>query len=205
MSFDKLETPTEGTVVQKNADGSLVVGNDPIIPFIEGDGIGIDISLAMKHVVNSAVEKAYNGEKKINWFEVYAGEKALEVYGNNDWLPQDTLDAFEKYLVGIKGPLTTPVGGGIRSLNVAIRQKLDLFACVRPVKYYKGTPSPVKRPDLTDMVIFRENTEDIYAGIEYQTGTPENDKLKKFLTGELGTKNIRFPDTSSLGIKPISI
>jgi len=205
MSFDKLETPTEGTVVQKNADGSLVVGNDPIIPFIEGDGIGIDITPAMKHVVNSAVEKAYNGEKKINWFEVYAGEKALEVYGNNDWLPQDTLDAFEKYLVGIKGPLTTPVGGGIRSLNVAIRQKLDLFACVRPVKYYKGTPSPVKRPDLTDMVIFRENTEDIYAGIEYQTGTPENDKLKKFLTGELGTKNIRFPDTSSLGIKPISI
>jgi isocitrate dehydrogenase len=205
MSFDKLETPTEGTVVQKNADGSLVVGNDPIIPFIEGDGIGIDITPAMKHVVNSAVEKAYNGEKKINWFEVYAGEKALDVYGNNDWLPQDTLDAFEKYLVGIKGPLTTPVGGGIRSLNVAIRQKLDLFACVRPVKYYKGTPSPVKRPDLTDMVIFRENTEDIYAGIEYQTGTPENDKLKKFLTDELGTKNIRFPDTSSLGIKPISI
>lgn len=205
MSFDKLETPTEGTVVQKNADGSLVVGDDPIIPFIEGDGIGIDITPAMKHVVNSAVEKAYNGEKKINWFEVYAGEKALEVYGNNDWLPQDTLDAFEKYLVGIKGPLTTPVGGGIRSLNVAIRQKLDLFACVRPVKYYKGTPSPVKRPDLTDMVIFRENTEDIYAGIEYQTGTPENDKLKKFLTDELGTKNIRFPDTSSLGVKPISI
>lgn len=205
MSFDKLETPTEGTVVQKNADGSLVVGNDPIIPFIEGDGIGIDITPAMKHVVNSAVEKAYKGEKKINWFEVYAGEKALEVYGNNDWLPQDTLDAFEKYLVGIKGPLTTPVGGGIRSLNVAIRQKLDLFACVRPVKYYKGTPSPVKRPDLTDMVIFRENTEDIYAGIEYQTGTPENDKLKKFLMEDLGTKNIRFPETSSLGIKPISI
>ena len=205
MSFDKLETPTEGTVVQKNADGSLVVGNDPIIPFIEGDGIGIDITPAMKHVVNSAVEKAYNGEKKINWFEVYAGEKALDVYGNDDWLPQDTLDAFEKYLVGIKGPLTTPVGGGIRSLNVAIRQKLDLYACVRPVKYYKGTPSPVKRPELTDMVIFRENTEDIYAGIEYQTGTPENDKLKKFLTEELGTKNIRFPDTSSLGIKPISI
>lgn len=205
MSFDKLETPTEGTVVQKNADGSLVVGNDPIIPFIEGDGIGIDITPAMKHVVNSAVEKAYNGKKKINWFEVYAGEKALDVYGNDDWLPQDTLDAFEKYLVGIKGPLTTPVGGGIRSLNVAIRQKLDLFACVRPVKYYKGTPSPVKRPDLTDMVIFRENTEDIYAGIEYQTGTPENDKLKKFLMEELGTKNIRFPETSSLGIKPISI
>jgi len=205
MSFDKLETPTEGTVVKKNTDGSLVVGNDPIIPFIEGDGIGIDISPVMKHVVDSAVEKAFNGEKKINWFEVYAGEKALEVYGDDEWLPQDTLDAFEKYLVGIKGPLTTPVGGGIRSLNVAIRQKLDLFACVRPVKYYNGTPSPVKRPELTDMVIFRENTEDIYAGIEYQTGTPENDKLKKFLIDELGTTNIRFPDTSSLGIKPISI
>lgn len=205
MSFNKLETPTEGTVVKKNADGSLVVGNDPIIPFIEGDGIGIDITPAMKNVVNSAVEKAYSGEKKINWFEVYAGEKALDVYGDDEWLPQDTLDAFEKYLVGIKGPLTTPVGGGIRSLNVAIRQKLDLYACVRPVKYYKGTPSPVKRPDLTDMVIFRENTEDIYAGIEYQTGTPGNDKLKKFLMEELGTKNIRFPDTSSLGIKPISI
>jgi isocitrate dehydrogenase len=205
MSFDKLVTPTEGTVVKKNTDGSLVVGNDPIIPFIEGDGIGIDISPVMKHVVDSAVEKAFNGEKKINWFEVYAGEKALEVYGDDEWLPQDTLDAFEKYLVGIKGPLTTPVGGGIRSLNVAIRQKLDLFACVRPVKYYNGTPSPVKRPELTDMVIFRENTEDIYAGIEYQTGTPENDKLKKFLIDELGTTNIRFPDTSSLGIKPISI
>jgi len=205
MSFDKLETPTEGTIIKKKSDGSLDIGNNPIIPFIEGDGIGIDISPVMKHVVDSAVKIAYNGEKKINWFEVYAGEKALDVYGDDEWLPQDTLDAFEKYLVGIKGPLTTPVGGGIRSLNVAIRQKLDLFACVRPVKYYKGTPSPVKRPDLTDMVIFRENTEDIYAGIEYQTGTPENDKLKKFLMDELGTKNIRFPDTSSLGIKPISI
>ena len=205
MSFDKLDTPTEGTIIKKKSDGSLDIGNNPIIPFIEGDGIGIDISPVMKHVVESAVEKAYNGEKKINWFEVYAGEKALDVYGDDEWLPQDTLDAFEKYLVGIKGPLTTPVGGGIRSLNVAIRQKLDLFACVRPVKYYKGTPSPVKRPELTDMVIFRENTEDIYAGIEYQTGTPENDKLKTFLIDELGTKNIRFPDTSSLGIKPISI
>jgi isocitrate dehydrogenase len=151
------------------------------------------------------VKKAFGGKKKINWFEVYAGEKALEVYDKDTWLPEDTLKAFEEYKVGIKGPLTTPVGGGIRSLNVAIRQKLDLFACVRPVKYYSGTPSPVKQPELTDMVIFRENTEDIYAGIEYQTGTPENDKLKKFLIDELGTKNIRFPDTSSLGIKPISI
>lgn len=204
MSFDKLETPSEGSIIQKKNDGSLEVSNDPIIPFIEGDGIGIDITPAMKHVVDSAVDKAYNGEKKIRWFEVYAGEKALEVYGNDDWLPSDTLKAFEEYLVGIKGPLTTPVGGGIRSLNVAIRQKLDLFACVRPVKYYQGTPSPVKQPELTDMVIFRENTEDIYAGIEYQTGTEENKKLKDFLTKDLGTTNIRFPDTSSLGIKPIS-
>jgi len=205
MSFDKLERPTEGTVIKKNADGSLIVGDDPIVPFIEGDGIGIDITPAMMNVVNSAVKKAYNGKKKINWFEVYAGEKALEVYGNDDWLPQDTLTAFEEYLVGIKGPLTTPVGGGIRSLNVAIRQKLDLFACVRPVRYFDGTPSPVRQPELTDMVIFRENTEDIYAGIEFQTGTPENKKLKDFLINELGTTNIRFPETSSLGIKPISI
>lgn len=205
MSFKKLVRPTEGSIVKKNQDGTLVVGDDPIIPFIEGDGIGIDITPAMKNVVDSAVNKAYNGTKKINWFEVYAGEKALDVYGNDDWLPEDTLKAFEEYLVGIKGPLTTPVGGGIRSLNVAIRQKLDLFACVRPVKYYQGTPSPVRQPELTDMVIFRENTEDIYAGIEFQTGTPENQKLKDFLINELGTKNIRFPNTSSLGIKPISI
>src|SRR6056297_3655651 len=205
MSLDKLTKPTEGTIIEKKSDGSLKVGDDPIIPFIEGDGIGIDISPVMKHVVDSAVEKAFDGKKKINWFEVYAGEKALEVYDKDTWLPEDTLKVFEEYKVGIKGPLTTPVGGGIRSLNVAIRQKLDLFACVRPVKYYKGTPSPVKQPELTDMVIFRENTEDIYAGIEYQTGTPENDKLKKFLMDELGATSIRFPETSSLGIKPISI
>jgi len=205
MSFKKLTAPSEGTIIKKNKDGSLNVGNDPIIPYIEGDGIGIDISPVMIKVVDSAVKKAFNGEKKINWFEVFAGEKALDVYGDDDWLPQDTLDAFQEYLVGIKGPLTTPVGGGIRSLNVAIRQKLDLFACVRPVKYYQGTPSPVKQPELTDMVIFRENTEDIYAGIEYQTGTEENQKLKDFLMNDLGTTNIRFPDTSSLGIKPISI
>ncbi|HLR91130.1 MAG TPA: NADP-dependent isocitrate dehydrogenase [Balneolaceae bacterium] len=205
MNFDKLEVPSEGSVIKKNDDGSLNVGNDPIIPFIEGDGTGADITPAMKHVVDNAVEKAYGGQKKINWFEVYAGEKALEKYGNDDWLPEDTLKAFEEYLVGIKGPLTTPVGGGIRSLNVAIRQKLDLYACVRPVKYYEGTPSPVKQPELTDMVIFRENTEDIYAGIEYQTGTPENKKMVEFLTEEMGTKNIRFPETSSIGIKPVSI
>lgn len=205
MSFEKLEKPSVGSVIKKKEDGSLVVGDDPIIPFIEGDGIGIDITPAMKHVVDSAVEKAYGGSKKINWFEVYAGEKAVEEYGDDTWLPEDTLTAFQEYLVGIKGPLTTPVGGGIRSLNVAIRQKLDLFACVRPVKYYQGTPSPVKQPELTDMVIFRENTEDIYAGIEYQTGTEENTKLKDFLIDELGATSIRFPETSSLGIKPISI
>ncbi len=205
MSFDKLNKPEKGTVIEKKSDGTLHVGDDPIIPYIEGDGIGIDISPVMKNVVDSAVEKAFNGKKKINWFEVYAGEKALDIYDEDTWLPEDTLKAFTEYKVGIKGPLTTPVGGGIRSLNVAIRQKLDLYACVRPVKYYSGTPSPVKQPELTDMVIFRENTEDIYAGIEYQTGTPENDKLKNFLIEELGTTNIRFPDTSSLGIKPISI
>ncbi|NBC64574.1 MAG: NADP-dependent isocitrate dehydrogenase [Bacteroidetes bacterium] len=205
MSFEKLEKPSVGSVIKKKEDGSLVVGNDPIIPFIEGDGIGIDITPAMKHVVDSAVEKAYDGKKKIKWFEVFAGEKAVKEYGDDTWLPEDTLTAFQEYLVGIKGPLTTPVGGGIRSLNVAIRQKLDLFACVRPVKYYSGTPSPVKHPEKTDMVIFRENTEDIYAGIEYQTGTPENKKLKDFLIDELGATSIRFPETSSLGIKPISI
>ncbi|MEX2457241.1 MAG: isocitrate/isopropylmalate family dehydrogenase, partial [Balneolaceae bacterium] len=188
MSFDKLTKPTKGTVISNNPDGTVNVGNDPIVPYIEGDGIGIDISPVMKNVVDSAVEKAYSGEKKINWFEVYAGEKALEVYDKDSWLPEDTLKAFQDYKVGIKGPLTTPVGGGIRSLNVAIRQKLDLYACVRPVKYYAGTPSPVKQPELTDMVIFRENTEDIYAGIEYQTGTPENKKLKDFLVNELGSK-----------------
>jgi isocitrate dehydrogenase len=205
MSYKKLKKPESGTVIKKNADGSLKVGDDPIIPFIEGDGIGIDITPAMKHVLNSAVEKAYDGKKKINWLEVYAGEKAVDFYGDDDWLPEDTLKAFDEYKVGIKGPLTTPVGGGFRSLNVAIRQKMDLYACVRPVKYYTGTPSPVKQPELTDMVIFRENTEDIYAGIEYQTGTPENKKLLDFLIDDLNVKNIRFPETSSLGIKPISI
>src|SRR6056297_1577561 len=205
MSYSKIKPPESGNTIEKKSDGTLNVGDNPIIPFIEGDGIGVDITPAMKHVLDSAIEKAYSGKKKINWFEIYAGEKALDVYGDDEWLPEDTLEAIKEFKVGIKGPLTTPVGGGIRSLNVAIRQKLDLYACVRPVKYYQGTPSPVKHPEKTDMVIYRENTEDIYAGIEYQTGTSENEKLKKFLTEELGTKNIRFPDTSSLGIKPISI
>ncbi|WP_440998973.1 NADP-dependent isocitrate dehydrogenase [Fodinibius sp. SL11] len=204
MSYEKITPPETGTKIEVKSDGSLVVPDNPIIPFIQGDGIGIDITPTMRNVLDSAVEKAYNGDKKIEWFEIYAGEKAVDFYGEGKWLPEDTLNAIEDYKVAIKGPLTTPVGGGIRSLNVAIRQEKDLFACVRPVKYYKGTPSPVKHPEKTDMVIFRENTEDIYAGIEYQTGTPENKKLKDFLINEMGVDQIRFPDTTSLGIKPIS-
>ncbi|MFH5831205.1 NADP-dependent isocitrate dehydrogenase [Halalkalibaculum sp. DA3122] len=205
MSYDKITPPDKGQKVKKESDGTLNVPDNPVIPFIEGDGIGVDITPTMRHVIDSAVEKAYDGEKQIEWFEIYAGEKAVKFYGDDEWLPEDTLNAIEDYLVAIKGPLTTPVGGGIRSLNVAIRQKMDLYACVRPVRYFKGTPSPVKEPEKTDMVIFRENTEDIYAGIEYQTGTEENEKLKKFLLEEMGVTQIRFPDTTSLGIKPVSI
>ncbi|MDZ7773885.1 MAG: NADP-dependent isocitrate dehydrogenase [Balneolaceae bacterium] len=204
MSYAKITPPSKGDTITKDTDGGLQVGDRPIIPFIEGDGIGVDITPAMKNVLDSAVEKAYGGEKKIEWFEMYAGEKAVETYGDGVWLPDDTLKAIEEFKVAIKGPLTTPVGGGIRSLNVAIRQKMDLYACVRPVKYYQGTPSPVKDPTPYDMVIFRENTEDIYAGIEYQTGTAENEKLKKFLMEDMGVDKIRFPDTTSLGIKPVS-
>ena len=178
------------------------VPNDPIIPFIEGDGIGADIWASAQRVLDAAVDKAYGGERKINWLEVYAGEKPHNKTG--EWLPQATLDNIEEYLVAIKGPLTTPVGGGIRSLNVALRQKLDLYACVRPVRWFTGVPSPVTQPQKVDMVIFRENTEDIYAGIEWAHGTPENDKVKKFLMEEMGVKNIRFPDTCSLGVKPVS-
>ncbi|MCU0347874.1 MAG: NADP-dependent isocitrate dehydrogenase [Saprospiraceae bacterium] len=184
------------------AKGKLKVPNDPIIPFIEGDGTGADIWAASVRVLDAAVEKAYKGKKKIVWKEVLAGEKAFNQTGN--WLPTETLDVIREHLVAIKGPLTTPVGGGIRSLNVALRQELDLYACVRPVQYFKGVPSPVKEPHLVDMVIFRENTEDIYAGIEYQAGTPEVEKLLNFLQNEMGVKKIRFPKTSSLGIKPVS-
>lgn len=183
--------------------GKLNVPNDPIIPFIEGDGIGPDIWASAVRVLDAAVEKAYNGDRKIVWKEVLAGQKAFDK--TNEWLPQATLDAIEEYLVAIKGPLTTPVGGGIRSLNVALRQKLDLYACVRPVTYFQGVPSPVKKPELVDMVIFRENTEDIYAGIEYLHGTEGVEKLKKFLIEELGVTQIRFPDTVSLGVKPVSV
>lgn len=184
-------------------NGKLVVPNDPIIPFIEGDGIGPDIWAASERVLDAAVKKAYKGTKKIHWREVLAGQKAFDQTG--EWLPEATLEDIKTYLVAIKGPLTTPVGGGIRSLNVALRQKLDLFACVRPVQYFKGVPSPVKAPEKVDMVIFRENTEDIYAGIEYLNGSKEAEKLKKFLIEELGVNQIRFPDTVSLGIKPVSV
>ena len=184
-------------------NGRLVVPDDPIIPFIEGDGTGPDIWAASVRVLDAAVEKAYHGKRRVHWVEVLAGEKAFNETGN--WLPDETLELIEKYRIAIKGPLTTPVGGGIRSLNVALRQKLDLYACVRPVRYFEGVPSPVKNPELVDMVIFRENTEDIYAGIEYLHGTPELEKLKKFLIEEMGVNQIRFPDTVSLGIKPVSV
>ncbi|KIQ94833.1 Isocitrate dehydrogenase [NADP] [Anoxybacillus thermarum] len=183
-------------------NGVLNVPNYPIIPFIEGDGTGPDIWAAASRVLEAAVEKAYKGERKIVWKEVLAGEKAFKLTG--EWLPQETLDTIREYIIAIKGPLTTPVGGGIRSLNVALRQELDLFVCLRPVRYFKGVPSPVKRPEDTDMVIFRENTEDIYAGIEYAKGTPEVKKVIDFLQNEMGVRKIRFPETSGIGIKPIS-
>ena len=192
-----------GEKITLSRRGKLQVPDNPIIPFIEGDGIGPDIWAAAVRVFDAAVEKAYGGKRKIEWKEVYAGEKA-NARKAGDWLPKETTDSISEHLVAIKGPLTTPVGGGFRSLNVAIRQILDLYACVRPVKWYKGVPSPVKQPKLVDMCIFRENTEDIYAGIEYLHGTPENDKVKAFFIDEMGVKGIRFPETASLGIKPVS-
>ncbi|MHA7964301.1 NADP-dependent isocitrate dehydrogenase [Paenibacillus sp. CAU 1782] len=199
--FEKFALPTEGEQITID-NGALQVPNQPIIPFIEGDGTGRDIWRASKRVLDAAVEKAYNGEKKIAWYEVFAGEKAFNEYG--EWLPADTLTAIREYIVAIKGPLTTPIGGGIRSLNVALRQELDLYTCLRPVRYFDGVPSPVKRPELVDMVIFRENTEDIYAGIEYQEGSAEVKKVIEFLKTELGVNKIRFPETSGIGIKPVS-
>lgn len=200
-NFEKFELPTEGEQITID-NGQLQVPNNPIIPFIEGDGTGRDIWKASKRVLDAAVEKAYNGEKKIAWYEVFAGEKAFNTYG--EWLPADTLEAIREYIVAIKGPLTTPIGGGIRSLNVALRQELDLYVCLRPVRYFDGVPSPVKRPELVDMVIFRENTEDIYAGIEYQEGSEEVKKVIQFLQQEMGANKIRFPETSGIGIKPVS-
>ncbi|WP_082577851.1 NADP-dependent isocitrate dehydrogenase [Flavobacterium sp. Root186] len=191
---------TENKISIQN--GRLYVPSHPIIPFIEGDGIGADIWKASKLVFDAAVEKAYGGDRRIQWKEIYAGEKAFEKTGS--WLPDETIEDIKEYLVAIKGPLTTPVGGGMRSLNVALRQKLDLYACVRPVRWYQGVPSPVKEPEKVDMIIFRENTEDIYAGIEWMAGTPELEKVKNFLINEMGVKDIRFPDTTSIGIKPVS-
>lgn len=190
-----------GEKIQTN-NGVLNVPDNPVIPFIEGDGIGPDIWAAASRVIDAAVEKAYNGEKKIDWLEVYAGQKAFDKTG--EWLPQDTLDKIDEYLIAIKGPLTTPIGGGFRSLNVTLRQELDLFACLRPVRHYTGVPSPVKHPEHCDMQIFRENTEDIYAGIEFNEGTPEVKKVIDFLQDEMGVKNIRFPESSSIAIKPVS-
>jgi isocitrate dehydrogenase len=202
-AYTKLVPPSHGDkIVMKN--GSLFVPDHPIVPFIEGDGTGPDIWKAAQRVLEASVSKAYGGNRKISWFEVYAGEKANTLYGENTWLPEDTLVAMKEYLVGIKGPLTTPVGGGIRSINVALRQLLDLYVCLRPVRYFEGVPSPVKRPELVDMVIFRENTEDIYAGIEWKAGTPEARKVVEWLQTTMGVKKIRFPETSSIGIKPVS-
>jgi len=204
MTYDKIKVPAQGEAITVAADLSLNVPNNPIIPFIEGDGIGVDVTPPMISVVDAAVKKAYGDKRKISWMEVYAGEKATQVYGADQWLPKETLDALKKYVVSIKGPLTTPVGGGIRSLNVAIRQDMDLYTCLRPIRYFTGVPSPVREPWKTDMVIFRENSEDIYAGIEWQADSPEAKKVIQFLTQEMGVKKIRFPETCGIGIKPVS-
>ncbi|MCB4810486.1 NADP-dependent isocitrate dehydrogenase [Methylovorus menthalis] len=201
----KIVVPGFGEKITVNADNSLNVPDQPIIPFIEGDGIGIDITPPMIKVVDAAVNKAYAGKRQIAWMEVYAGEKATKVYGENTWLPEETMKAVRDYVISIKGPLTTPVGGGIRSLNVTLRQELDLYVCLRPVQYFTGVPSPVKHPEKTDMVIFRENTEDIYAGIEWAAGTDEVKKVIDFLSDMGVRKKIRFPETSSIGIKPVSV
>ena len=201
--YQKIKVP-EGAKISVNADFSLTVPANPIIPYIEGDGIGFDITPVMIKVVDAAVAKAYAGAKKISWMEIYAGEKATKVYGKDVWLPEETLHALRDYVVSIKGPLTTPVGGGIRSLNVALRQELDLYVCLRPVAYFKGVPSPVKSPEKIDMVIFRENSEDIYAGIEWAAESNEAKKVIDFLVREMGVKKIRFPDTSGIGVKPVS-
>ena len=203
MSYDKVIVPRDGEKVTVNADLSLNVPNHPIIPFVEGDGIGVDITPVMIKVVNAAVDKAYNGKKSIIWMETYLGEKAAKVY-DGDYLPNETLEILKDYVISIKGPLTTPVGGGFRSLNVAVRQELDLYVCQRPVRWFEGVPSPVQHPELTDMVIFRENSEDIYAGIEWKAGSDEAKKVIKFLKEEMGVTKIRFDDDCGIGIKPVS-
>ncbi len=202
--YQHIQVPADGQKITVNADGSLNVPNHPIIPFIEGDGTGVDITPVMIKVVDAAVAKTYGGERQIRWMEIYAGEKATRVYGPDVWLPDETVQAIREYVVSIKGPLTTPVGGGIRSLNVALRQELDLYVCLRPVRYFKGVPSPLKEPEKTDMVVFRENSEDIYAGIEWEAGSEQVQKVIRFLTEEMGIRKIRFPETSALGVKPVS-
>lgn len=203
MSYQKIKVP-QGEKISIETGGKLNVPNHPIIPFIEGDGTGADITPVMIKVVDAAVEKAYQGAKKITWMEVFAGEKANSVYGENTWLPEETLDAVREFRVAIKGPLTTPVGGGIRSLNVALRQELDLYVCLRPVQYFEGVPSPVKAPQDVDMVIFRENSEDIYAGIEWKAGSADANKVIEFLRKDMGVKKIRFPENCGIGVKPVS-
>jgi isocitrate dehydrogenase len=202
--FQHIQIPADGKKITVNPDFSLTVPDNPVIPYIEGDGTGVDISPVMIKVVDAAVAKAYGGKRKISWMEIYAGEKSTKVYGPDVWLPEETLKALKDYVVSIKGPLTTPVGGGIRSLNVALRQELDLYVCLRPVRYFSGVPSPVREPHKTDMVIFRENSEDIYAGIEWQEGSDGAKKLIDFLINEMGVKKIRFPGSSGIGVKPVS-
>jgi len=204
MAYQHIQVPGEGERIRVGAGNALTVPDRPIIPFIEGDGIGIDVTPVMRKVVDAAVERAYGGQRRIAWMELYAGKKANRLYGGNVWLPEETIDAIREFSVSIKGPLMTPVGGGIRSLNVTLRQDLDLYVCLRPVRYYTGTPSPLKEPEKTDMVIFRENSEDIYAGIEWPAGSPEVAKVIKFLQDEMGVTKIRFPETSGIGIKPVS-
>ncbi|MCQ2352147.1 MAG: NADP-dependent isocitrate dehydrogenase [Victivallaceae bacterium] len=203
MAYDKIKVPA-GDKVRIDASGKIISGDHPVIGFIEGDGVGPDIMRASMKIWNTAIEKAYGGKRAIAWMEMFAGEKANAVYGAPVWLPDETVSAIDEFLVAIKGPLTTPVGGGIRSINVALRQKLDLFACVRPVRYFTGVPSPVKRPELTDMIVFRENTEDIYAGIEWVSASDEAKKVIGFLQNEMNVTKIRFPETSAIGIKPVS-
>lgn len=202
--YQHIKIPNDGKKIQVNSDNSLNVPDNPIIPFIEGDGIGVDITPVMRNVVNAAVEKAYDRQRKISWMEIYAGEKSTKVYGPDVWLPEETLQAAQEYVVSIKGPLTTPIGGGIRSINVALRQLLDLYICLRPVRYFSGVPSPLKNPEKTDMVIFRENSEDIYAGIEWEAESESVKKVIDFLIKEMNVTSIRFPQTSGIGIKPVS-
>ncbi|MBK5968196.1 MULTISPECIES: NADP-dependent isocitrate dehydrogenase [Thiorhodovibrio] len=204
MTYQKIQVPTAGQKITVAGDGRLTVPDQPIIPFIEGDGIGVDITPVMRRVLDAAVAKAYGDSRKLAWMEIFAGEKATQVYGADAWLPEETFEAVRDFVVSIKGPLTTPVGGGIRSLNVSLRQELDLYVCQRPVRYFAGTPSPLREPEHTDMVIFRENSEDIYAGIEWPAGSADAKRLIAFLQDELGVKKIRFPGTSGIGIKPVS-